>query len=182
MKIHQVQNLPIFITKIPKEIIKEIDKWVLECRKIKNHKLAYLKQHDNFGTNHNSFQISIPKKCIDDSFFLAFLNRFVAKCFNNNHRDYYLREWKGHFDGYDIWANFTYEGDDNPEHHHTGDISGVIYYKNDDTPTIFTKHNIAYEGKEETMIIFPANTPHKVDAKKSKKERITIAFNMNKVK
>ena len=46
--------------------------------------------------------------------------------------------------------------------------------------TIFTEHDIAYAGDEGTMIIFPSSTWHKVNPQKSKKERITIAFNLFK--
>ena len=40
----------IFATELPKEILKEIDKWIVDCRKVKKHKLSYLKEHDNIGT------------------------------------------------------------------------------------------------------------------------------------
>ena len=182
MQIQQLKkDTPIFATKLPKEIIKEIDKWILDCKRIKKHKLSYLKEHDNFGTNSNDYQISIPKKYIDDGFFLSYLLRFCSKAFGGFHRDYFIREWKGHFDGYDIWANFAYEGNFNPRHNHAGSLSGVIYYKNKDlTPTIFTDENLAYTGDEGTMVVFPSGTWHKVDSQKSKKERITIAFNLIK--
>ena len=172
------KDLPIFVTKLPDEIFKEVSDWIVDCKKIKDNKLCQLKQHDNVGTNHNTYQVSIPKKCIDDGFFLAYLLRFCSEAFGGNHRDYKLQEWPGHFDGYDIWANFTYMNDDNPEHTHSGDISGVLYFKNDDTPTVFTEHNFGYSGTEKTLIIFPSNTKHKVDFKKSEQERITIAFNI----
>ena len=182
MEIQQLKkDTPIFATKLPKEIIKEIDKWIIDCKKIKKHKLSYLKEHDNIGTNGNDYQVSIPKKYIDDGFFLSFLVRFCSKAFGGVHRDYYIREWSGHFDGYDIWANFAYKGNFNPRHNHAGSISGVIYYKNKDlTQTIFTDENIAYAGDEGTMVVFPSSTWHRVNPQKSKKERITIAFNLMK--
>ena len=182
MDIHVKQlkkDIPIFIIKLPKEIIEEIDKWIVDCKKIKEHKLSYLKQHDNVGTSGNAYQISIPKKHIDDGFFLSFLVRFCSKVFGGPHRDYYMREWSGHFDGYDIWANFAYEGNYNEEHNHQGFLSGVIYHKNEDlTETIFPEHDIKYTGDEGTMALFPSKTIHKVEPQKSKKERITIAFNL----
>ena len=173
------KDTPIFVTKLPKEIIKEIDKWIIDCKKIKKHRLSYLKEHDNYGTDGNDYQISIPKKYIDDGFFLSYLLRFCEKTFGGFHRDYYMREWSGHFDGYDIWANFAYKGNFNPEHNHTGFLSGVIYYKNKDiTPTLFPNDGVAYGGDEKTMIIFPSNKWHRVDQQSSTKERITIAFNI----
>jgi hypothetical protein len=177
----QDNNIPIFATKLPDTIIKEIDEWVEECRKIKNHKLSELKHHDNAGNKHNTYQVSVPKYLIDRGFFLAYLLRFASKSFGESHRKYQMREHKGHFDGYDIWVNFTYHKDDNPTHNHNGDYSGIIYYKNDDTPTIFTDFKVGYSGVENTMLLFPSNIFHKVEEKQSISERITIAFNLNKV-
>lgn len=174
------EDLPIFKTMLPVEIIKEIDNWIYNCKEIKNHNLGYLKQHDNNGTNHNTYQVSIPKHNIEQGFFLAYLLKFCAECYGEKHRNYRLRYWPGHFDNYDIWANFTYEYDDNPLHTHGGDLSGVIYYQNDDTPTLFPDYNIGYSGTKNTMILFPADTKHKVESKISKCERITIAFNIVK--
>jgi len=182
MRIQQLKkDTPIFATKLPKEIIKEIDKWIIDCKKIKNHKLSYLKEHDNEGTDSNDYQVSIPKRHIDDGFFLSYLLRFCAKTFGGRHRKYMLKEHHGHFDGYDIWANFAYENNSNPTHCHSGNLSGVIYYKNKDlTQTLFVDDNIGYAGDEGTMIVFPSSTNHKVNPQKSKKERITIAFNILK--
>mgnify|MGYP003952114215 FL=1 len=171
----------IYATKLPIEIVQEIDQWVVDCKKIKDHKLSYLKEHDNVGTETNSYQIGVPKHHIDNGFFLAYLMRFSAEKYGGNHRDYFMRCWDGHFDGYDIWLNFAYEGDSNPIHSHAGVLSGVIYYKNSDlTPTIFPDQNRHYSGDEGTMVIFPSNTRHYVNKQISKKERISIAFNLNK--
>jgi hypothetical protein len=173
------KGLPIFITKLPDEIVEEIKEWIIDCKKYKDSPLAPLKHHDNVGTNHNNYQVAIPRKHIDNGFFLSFLLRFCHLTFGgNSHRLYKLREHPGHFDGYDIWSNFTYKNDDNPRHNHGGDISGVLYVKNDDTPTIFTEHDIGYAGTENTLIIFPSKTFHKVEPKDSIDERITIAFNI----
>lgn len=169
-------DLPIFMTRIPEEIVAEIKQWIVDCKKIKDHKLSYLKQHDNVGNN--SFQVAIPKRHIDDGFFLSYLLRFMAQCYGDTHRYYKLREHSGHFDGYDIWANFTYKNDDNPSHTHSADYSGVLYVDNDKTPTIFDEHDIGYTGENNTMIVFPGNMSHKVDSKQSDGERITVAFNI----
>jgi len=186
MDIQQLKkDTPIFFTKLPKEILKEIDKWIIDCKKIKNHKLSYLKEHDNVGTNYNDYQVNVPKRHIENGFFLAYLLRFCSKAFGGHHRDYMLQEHHGHFDGYDIWANFAYENNSNPVHDHSGNFSGVYYHKNKDlTQTIFVNENREYEGEyagdEGTMVIFPSDTLHKVNLQKSKKERITIAFNILK--
>ena len=95
-----------------------------------------------------------------------------------DHREFKLRKWDGHFDGYDIWTNFAYKGDDNPTHHHGGLLSGVIYYKNHGHPTIFDEYGCAYTGEDGTMVMFPASTLHHVEPQAVNKERITLAFNI----
>jgi hypothetical protein len=56
----------------------------------------------------------------------------------------------------------------------------VIYYKNHTHPTIFDQYNCAYEGKDGTMVMFPANVLHHVEPQHQNKERITLAFNIVK--
>ena len=106
--------------------------------------------------------------------------RLCSFIFGDDHRRYHLRRYIGHFDCYDIWANFAYEGNDNPVHNHAGNISGVIYHKNHNHPTHFPDYNSRYEGTNGTMIVFPSNTLHYVEPQKSRKERITFAFNINR--
>ena len=96
----------------------------------------------------------------------------------NIHRHFKLRKWSGHFDGYDIWTNFAYQGDDNPSHNHAGLLSGVIYYKNHTHPTVFDQYNVSYEGLDGTMVMFPAQVLHHVEPQHQNKERITLAFNI----
>ena len=169
---------------LPKEIIKEISLWVKECKKIKNHPLAELKAHENTGylsmdgQKHNSYQCSVPTHLIENSFWLAYTLRICASYCGGDHRNYKIRKWEGHFDGLDVWANFAYRGNDNPIHNHAGHLSGVIYHKNDNHPTVFPEYNTQYEGKNGTMILFPSNTLHYVDQKQTNGERITIAFNV----
>ena len=93
-------------------------------------------------------------------------------------RSFKLRKLDGHFDGYDIWTNFAYKGDDNPRHNHAGFLSGVIYYKNHTHPTIFDEYNVAYEGLDRTMVMFPSSVWHHVEPQIGNKERITLAFNI----
>ena len=177
---------PVMMTKIPPQIMKELDVWVKESRKFKDSPLASLKAHENVGylsvdgKKHNSYQCSISPHLVESSFWLAWVLRLTQKYWGmgRNHRDFQLRMWRGHFDGYDIWTNFAYKGDDNPTHNHAGFLSGVIYYKNHNHPTIFDQYNIAYEGKDGTMVMFPANVLHHVESQHQNKERITLAFNI----
>jgi len=176
---------PIYGGYIPPLIMDEITEWVNESKKFKNSPLAALKAHENVGylsmdgKAHNSYQCSISPHLIDKSFWLAWVLRLVAKYSeNNNNRAYKLRKWDGHFDGYDIWTNFSYKGDDNPSHNHAGYISGVIYYKNHNHPTIFDDYDFSCPGYDGTMVLFPSNVIHHVEPQIEDTERITLAFNI----
>ena len=180
------EGCPVMVTKIPQLIIKELDVWVKESRKSKDHPLAELKAHENIGylagdgKKHNSYQTSISPHLVEQSFWLAWVLRLTTKYWGggNHNRHFSIRKWDGHFDGYDIWTNFAYKGDDNPRHNHAGFLSGVIYYKNHGHPTIFDEHGVAYEGEDGTMVLFPSNTWHHVEPQTVDKERITLAFNI----
>ena len=188
MKVHDDPRIMIF--EIPDIIWGEIKSWVKESKRIKNHPLAELKAHENvgyldFGTGekNNSYQCSIPPHLIDQSYWLPWVLRLCAEHWgvgeNNHHRRFKLRKWEGHFDGYDLWTNFSYKGDKNPLHNHAGWLSGVIYYQNHEHPTIFPNQNMGYEGKNKTMILFPSSVGHLVEEQTVNKERITLAFNIS---
>ena len=182
------ENVPVMYVKIPDQIMQEIDVWVQESRKFKNSSLAELKAHENVGYKsmdgkaHNSYQCSISPHLIEQSFWLAWILRLTQKYWGmgEHHRGFRLRRHDGHFDGYDIWTNFAYKGDDNPRHNHAGLLSGVIYYKNHNHPTIFDEYNVAYEGKDGTMVLFPSQVWHHVEPQVVDTERITLAFNIVK--
>ena len=185
---HKLQDgCPVMVIDIPAQIIKEIGEWVKESRKFKDSPLADLKAHQNVGylsmdgKKHNSYQCSIPTHLVENSFWLAWVLRLTAKYWGMGRSDrrFKLRKWHGHFDAYDIWTNFAYKGDDNPIHNHAGFLSGVIYYKNHTHPTIFDEYNCAYEGKDGTMVMFPASVLHHVESQHQNKERITLAFNIS---
>ena len=177
---------PVMVTRIPPQIQKELDVWVNESKKFKNSPLASLKAHENAGymgrdgKKHNSYQCSISPSLIDSSFWLAWVLRLTAKYWGagKSNRKFKLRKWDGHFDGYDIWTNFAYKGDDNPIHNHAGFLSGVMYYKNHTHPTIFDEYNCAYEGLNGTMGMWPSQVHHHVEEQTANKERITLAFNI----
>ena len=178
---------PIMVTKIPPQIMKEIGEWVKESRKFKDSPLAELKAHENVGYHlsldgkkHNSYQCSISPHLIGQSFWLAWVLRLSSKYWGagKSNRLFKLRSWSGHFDGYDIWTNFAYKGDDNPTHNHAGFLSGIIYYKNHTHPTFFDEYKVGYEGKDGTMVLFPSQVLHHVKPQTANKERITLAFNI----
>ena len=179
---------PVMVNRIPPQIQKELDVWVNESKKFKNSPLAELKAHENVGYKmmdgkaHNSYQCSISPHLVDSSFWLAWVLRLTAKYWGmgKDNRYFKLRKWDGHFDGYDIWTNFAYKGDDNPTHNHAGFLSGVIYYKNHKHPTIFDEYQCGYEGWDGTMVMFPSHVLHHVEQQTVNKERITLAFNIVK--
>ena len=178
-------DCPVLIFDIPKQIQKELDVWVNESKKFKNSPLAALKAHENVGylasdgKKHNSYQCSIPTHLVENSFWLAWVLRLTAKYWGRqDNRRFKLRSWDGHFDGYDIWTNFAYQGDDNPTHNHAGMLSGVIYYKNHNHPTIFDEYKCSYKGEDGTMVMFPSQVFHHVEPQTANKERITLAFNI----
>ena len=189
-KILQCQRVgggsPVLIFDIPKQIMKELDVWVKESRRFKDSPLAALKAHENVGylsadgKAHNSYQCSISPHLIEQSFWLAWVLRLTAKYWGagKGNREFKLRKWDGHFDGYDIWTNFAYKGDDNPSHNHAGFVSGVMYYKNHNHPTIFDEYGVGYEGKDGTMLMWPSQCMHHVEPQQQNKERITLAFNI----
>ena len=177
---------PVMVNRIPPQIQKELDVWVNESKKFKNSPLAELKAHENVGYKmmdgkaHNSYQCSISPHLVDSSFWLAWVLRLTAKYWGmgKDNRYFKLRKWDGHFDGYDIWTNFAYQGDDNPTHNHAGFLSGVIYYKNHKHPTIFDEYQCGYEGWDGTMVMFPSHVLHHVEQQTVNKERITLEFNI----
>ena len=164
--------------KLPSKIIEELDVWKKECDKIKNHPLSFLKNHENAGSLGNFYQTSVPYNLVDNSFWLAFTLRCCAQLYGGVHKDYHVRTFEGHFDN-DIWINYSYKGNSNPVHDHKGTCSGVIYYSNKDTPTIFNDDNIKFNGRKGDMIIFPSYLKHHVEKQEDELERITFAFNIN---
>lgn len=179
-----IDNSDILKGELPNEIFNEIKSWVEECRKIKYNPYGFLREHINVGRN--SYQISVPPHLIENSYTLAFINYLsefyvLEKNKNLNHENVFrritLRKYTGHFDGYDFWINFAYKGDINPLHNHAGNLSSVLYVKNDGLSTIF-ENGIEYTGKDGEILLFPANLMHEVKEKTTDTERITISFNM----
>ena len=176
---------PFLVCKLPKEINQEIKTWVNESKKNKNHPLAFLKAHENLGYGsefilQNSYQCSVSPYLIMNSFWLPYTLRVCSMHWGGHHRDYKLLNRPGHFDGWDVWTNFSYQGNGNPTHQHSGSISGVIYHQNKNHPTLFPKHNKKYEGDNGTMILFNSRVDHSVEPQTYKGERITLAFNIIK--
>ena len=176
----------ILIFDIPESIQEEIDYWVTCSIRVKNHPLADIRAHENVGylssdgRKHNSYQCGVPARLIEDSFWLAWVLRLTQEHWGKgrNLREFKLKSWTGYYDKYDLWTNFTYKGDDNPPHNHSGFLSGVIYYKNHNHPTTFNDLGCEYEGKNGTMLMFPSDTIHSVLPFTEDKERITLAFNI----
>ena len=184
--IGQTPNL-IIRTKIPDRIFDEVKGWIEPCRAIKDDEYAELLNHYNVGTGHNSYQTAIPRRLMDNSFFFGYLLRLgelylktTTQLPVENKRMVNLRNYSGHYDGYDIWLNFTYKGDDNPLHNHAGVLSGIIYIKDEDKqPTHFPTINYTHQPEEGEILIFPSHLHHYVDVKETESERITSSFNLD---
>lgn len=184
--IGQTPNL-IISTQLPDKIYQDVLSWIDHCRSVKDDEYAELLNHYNVGSGHNSYQTAIPRKYIDNSFFLGYLLNFGQVFLkaanlpgNDKHRPVHLRNYPGHYDGYDIWMNFTYKGDDNPLHNHAGSLSGIIYVKNpDNEPTNFPALNYVHDPKEGEILLFPSHLQHSVDTKETDSERITVSFNLD---
>ena len=183
--IGQTPNLIVRV-KMPDRIFDEVKGWIEPCREIKDDEYAELLNHYNVGTGHNSYQTAIPRRLIDNSFFFGYLlhlGQLYMKVSNTpgseERRKVHLRSYPGHFDGYDIWMNFTYKGDDNPEHNHAGSLSGIIYIKDEDCQkTNFPAINYVHEPEEGEILIFQSHLIHSVDVKETESERITSSFNL----
>jgi hypothetical protein len=189
--IGQTPNL-IMKVQLPDKIFDEVKGWIEPCRAIKDDEYAELLNHYNVGTGHNSYQTAIPVRYIDNSFFLGYVIHFsnlYLKTINYfpdsnnqtfpNTRVTTMRSVPGHIDYYDIWMNFTYKGDDNPLHNHAGNLSSIIYVKDEDCePTIFPAINYTHYPKEGEMLLFPSYLHHFVNTKNTDSERITVSYNM----
>jgi hypothetical protein len=173
--------------RLPTALFDELSKLVDECREIKNHELACLKQHFNIGMN--SYQVSIPSPSVENSFMFPFLNylgeMYTIKQHSVPHhtvfRKFRLRKHQGHYDGYDLWVNFCNEGDKNDLHSHSGALSGVIYFDNPDYVPTFFENGIQCAGDQGDILIFPSSLKHYVNKLETKKERITLSFNLDRV-
>jgi hypothetical protein len=173
-------------TQIPDRIFDDIKSWIEPCRSVKDDEYAALLNHVNVGTGYNSYQTGIPRRFIDNSFFLGYLLHFGELYMNatniggpDNSRKVHLRNYPGHFDGYDIWMNFTYKGDSNPVHNHAGSLSGIIYVQEDNQPTHFPAHNYVNQPNVGEILLFPSHLQHYVEEKMTEEERITLSFNLD---
>ena len=171
------EECPVMVTKLPKEIVEEIDSWIEYGRGVKDHPLFMLKRHENYGRN--SYQLSVPPRMVEESFWLALTLRLTAALNGGHHRDYRIRKWDGHFNSYDVWLNFSHKGDQNPTHRHAGVLSGVIYCENPDLHSIhFPQYNVEFSGERGSMLLFPSEVEHEVKEQLTDNERVTIAFNI----
>jgi hypothetical protein len=184
--IGQTPNLIIKV-KMPDPIFDEVKGWIEPCRSVKDNEYAELLNHHNVGTGHNSYQTAVPRRLIDNSFFFGYLLNLgqlylhaVNSPIKDNPRAVHLRNYPGHYDGYDVWVNFTYKGDDNPEHNHAGSLSGIIYIKDEDCqPTNFPSIDYIHKPKEGEILLFQSHLMHSVDVKETESERITGSFNLD---
>ena len=178
---------PILVGTLPDKILEELQSFVVLCDQIKNHPLSFLKEHVNVGRN--AYQVSLPTDLFENSFFMAFLIHYGEMYIHRTHkipfeelkRNIVIRKNTNHYDSYDAWLNYAYLGNENPEHNHAGNLSGVVYIKNTTyEPTVF-EDGVEFTGKVGDIILFPSFYKHGVRTKKIANERITLAFNLDKI-
>lgn len=172
-------NDEIFYGKLPKEIFDECLELSEFYRKSKDHPLSELKYLNNVGKN--KYQVFLSTSSLEDSFLLPYLH-LLGMVYAKDEK---MRLRKTITDYgcvvYDIWYNYCYKGDINSLHNHTGDLSGIIFIRNDNQPTFF-RNNFELIGEEGHVVIFPASYEHEVKEKITEEERITLAFNMLSLK
>lgn len=173
------ENCPVMIAKIPDLIMEEIDVWVEECKKIKEHPYAELKSLRHKNLENDYFRINVSESLVKESFCLPWILKLCSVYVGNNTSDI---DFKIIIDNgslsWGVWTNFYQKGNYLSDHCHMGDLSAVIYYKNHDHPTFFNDYDVSYKGVNGTMILFPSDTLHHVKEQLSDEERITISFNI----
>ena len=179
-----LEDTSIMQGKVPIELNNNLIDLANKYKKIKEHSLSCLRYHKN--TEGNSYQISITKQDLHDSFLFGFLinlgeyyiHKFTKEPLEKLHRRVVLREHTNHYDEVDVWLNYSYKQSKLDWHAHSGSLSGVIYIVNpDNIETTFKKTSFA--GSLGDIVIFNSNEQHKVKENKTDNERVTIAFNLN---
>lgn len=168
-------NDKLFYGKLPKEIFDECLEFCEFYRKSKDHPHSELKYLNNVGKN--KYQIFLSVSCMEDSFLLPYIHLLGMRYARNENMR--LRKCMTDYGCivYDIWYNYCGKGNVNTLHSHTGEISGIIFIKNDGQPTIF-QDGFELVGEAGYVVIFPASYAHQVKEKITEEERITLAFNI----
>jgi hypothetical protein len=173
----------VMVGKLNEFLLKDTLHIIEKCKIIKTSPMSFLKAHIN--DSDFSYQLSLPHKEFEESYLFPFLNflgeYYLYKSKNLEYEDVYrqvfIKKYNGHFDGYDIWANFSYKGDKNSWHAHGATLSGIIYIENDiEAATQFEEFELI--GKKGDVVIFPSELLHNVEPQEVDYERITISFNL----
>jgi hypothetical protein len=177
----------IYRGKLPEKIMEEIKKFVEISRKFKDDDLGYLKFHRQSVLKGNTtYTICLNENLFNDSYIFPFLNYFgeyyfhlrTALSLDKLFRHVTIKKNTNHFDGYDFWINYNYKGDLVSMHGHGGDLSGIIFVKNEKNVPTFFENDETFIGEEGDIVIFPAQLRHEVKELKEEQERITISFNL----
>jgi len=207
-KWHEKHN-GILIGHLPLEIMEEIDLMLIKAHEDKNHPLRFLKETYNYGTPFNHYQTAINNNLYNDSYLKHYLNLMTSYWCNeksnelgitSKHRDAYLSDnslslknsndptrFINSIDNHHkdrralgSWFNFAYKGNYNPPHVHPSHFTTVLYVKDEEqTPTIFPDLDFEFQGKPGDILMFTGNIKHGVKKKKTNKERISIAINVD---
>jgi len=176
--------------RIPDSIFDDIKKCIKRTDKIRKHKLSFLLAHHLSPVSHapggSSYHISVPIDCLEGSFLQAYLIylgewyrcKYEKYNLDETRRTVRLRKNTNHFDSYDCWVNYTEKGTVTSMHNHAGNLSGVIYYTDYKNSPLYFENGFSYKAQKKDIVIFPSNLRHAIDKQKSKKRRITLAYNL----
>ena len=169
---------------IPDEIWKDVVMLKERVDEIRHHPYHWLLRHTNSGRN--KYQFTVPSSAFHETFLYAYIiylgQYYLLKHHNisikHSMRKVRFRNNSDHFDGYDLWVNYTTKGDFNCEHTHGGKLSGVIYYQNTDKIATNFKGGLSVYGKPKEIVMFPAQLEHWVEKQEEDYERIAMAYNL----
>lgn len=125
------------------------------------------------------------------------LKTFVFKCVDEYFKEIYRPLFEVNLRVTQSWTNYTNKNQYHHKHRHSNSfVSGVFYIETDEKDKIIfyksidqslritskehTPHNSEswwFEAKQKTLLLFPSNLEHMVEAKKTEGTRISLSFN-----
>ena len=169
---------------IPDEIWKDVVMLKEKVDEIRRHPYHWLLRHTNSGRN--KYQFTVPSSQFHETFLYAYILYLGQYYLLRRHdilikhsmRKVKFRNNSDHFDGYDLWVNYTTKGDWNDKHTHGGKLSGVIYYENTEKIATEFQGGLSIYGKPKEIVMFPAQLTHWVAKQEEDYERVAMAYNL----
>jgi hypothetical protein len=138
-----------------------------KIKKTKDDKLSY-KTH--VRGHITGFECFIKDENFYD--FLKLIQPYIRIIYQNN------------FTIHDAWGNICKYNEEVTEHNHEGitGFCGILYLTGNGPGTYFKQHDLLIEEEIGKFILFHPMLLHSVSKITNNEERITLAFNMNRVK